>query len=115
MFLAYVLVSVLLVLACGFSAVAMYMRYAPVLASLQQVGAPLSWRVPLATCKAAGAFGVLLGLLGVPVVGEAAAVGVVLYFAGAIGFHFRARVPGYGPPLVFLVLGLGSLILKLIT
>jgi hypothetical protein len=42
--------------------------------------------------KAAGAAGLLLGLMGVPFVGVAAASGLVLFFAGALAVHIRARV-----------------------
>lgn len=41
--------------------------------------------------KVAGAVGLLLGLLGVRYLGAAAAVGLVLFFLGAIGVHLRAH------------------------
>jgi uncharacterized membrane protein YjjP (DUF1212 family) len=56
------------------------------------VGLPQTWLPWLATLKAAGAAGLLLGLLGVPVIGAAAATGLVLFFVGAIAAHIRARV-----------------------
>jgi DoxX-like family len=45
----------------------------------------------LGTLKLAGALGLLVGL-GLPVIGIAAATGLVLYFIGAVIAHLRARV-----------------------
>ena len=45
----------------------------------------------LGTLKRAGALGLLVGL-GLPVIGIAAATGLVLYFIGAVIAHLRARV-----------------------
>ena len=42
--------------------------------------------------KAAGAAGLLIGLLGVQYVGIAAATGLVTFFTGALAVHVRARV-----------------------
>jgi hypothetical protein len=56
-----------------------------------KVGVPTSWLPMLGTLKVAGAAGLLLGLLGVRYIGVAAAVGLVLFFLGAIGVHLRAR------------------------
>ncbi|WP_406016383.1 DoxX family protein [Streptomyces sp. NBC_00984] len=46
----------------------------------------------LASLKAAGAVGLAVGLLGFRVIGIAAAIGLVLFFVGAMAAHFRARV-----------------------
>ena len=46
----------------------------------------------LGALKAAGAAGLLLGLLGVRFIGVAAAAGLVLFFIGAVAAHIRARV-----------------------
>lgn len=113
MFAAYVIVSLVLAAACAGSAAAMYFKAQPVMESMQAVGAPLTWRVPLSLCKAAGALGLLVGVFGVPVVGEAAAIGVALYFVGALVFHYRAKAPGYPAPAAFLLLALASLALNL--
>lgn len=63
-----------------------------VLKTSDEVGVPRSWLPLLAALKAAGALGLLLGLLGVPVIGTAAAAGLVLFFSGALIAHIRARV-----------------------
>jgi hypothetical protein len=56
-----------------------------------RVGVPRSWLPTLGMLKFAGAGGLLLGLLGVPYIGTAAAIGLVLFFLGGIGTHLRAR------------------------
>ena len=61
------------------------------LANSALVGVPSSWLPALGTLKVAGAAGLLLGLVGVPYIGIAAAVGLVLLFTGAIGIHLHAH------------------------
>lgn len=56
------------------------------------VGVAPAWVPFLGGLKAAGAIGLLAGVLGVPVVGTAAAAGLVSFFAAAICFHVRAHV-----------------------
>jgi len=53
---------------------------------------PRSWLPPLAVLKGAGAAGLLLGLLGVRPLGIAAAIGLALFFTGALAAHVRPRV-----------------------
>lgn len=59
------------------------------LANSAAVGLPPEWLPVLATLKAAGAAGLLLGLVGVPVIGALAAAGLVLFFVGAVVAHVR--------------------------
>ena len=65
----------------------------------------------LATLKAAGALGLLVGLIGVPLIGTAAAVGLVLFFVGAIITHLRVRDYSIGPAAAFLLLAVAALVL----
>jgi hypothetical protein len=82
-----------------------------VLATSAAVDVPPSWLPVLGTLKLAGAAGLLLGLLGVRIVGVAAAIGLVLFFAGAIVAHVRARKFATGvAPLAFLGLAVASLV-----
>jgi len=53
---------------------------------------PRSWLPPLAVVKAAGAAGLLLGLLGAWPIAIAAAAGLVLFFTAAMAAHVRARM-----------------------
>ncbi|MEV4808793.1 DoxX family protein [Micromonospora avicenniae] len=61
------------------------------LANSIKVGVPSSWLPALGILKVAGAAGLLLGQLGVRYIGVAAAIGLVLFFLGAIGVHLRAH------------------------
>ncbi|MBA2806585.1 DoxX family protein [Streptomyces sp. KM273126] len=89
---AYVIITVTAILANAGIALADLLKAKFVLANSAEVGVPQS-RLPwLAALKAAGAAGLLLGLMGVPFIGVAAAVGLVLFFIGAVAAHIRARV-----------------------
>lgn len=50
-----------------------------------------------------------------PFLGAAAGVGVVLYFAGAVIFHLRAKDYAIAVPAVFVVLAAGAVILRIAT
>ncbi|NBE96848.1 DoxX family protein [Nonomuraea sp. KC401] len=114
MFTAYATVTVLAIAANVWAATADFMKAGFVLANSAALGIPFSWLPPLGALKAAGAAGLLLGLLGVPFVGVAAAAGLVLFFTGAVVVHVRAQeyvkiaIPGG-----FLALAVASLILAL--
>lgn len=112
MLTAYVVVSILAAAALTFSATADLLRYPKVLDAMAQANVPRSWLSTLAALKAAGALGLLVGL-GVPVIGTAAAVGVVLFFVGAIITHVRARWYSFAYPSVYLGLAVASLVLGL--
>lgn len=84
-----------------------------VVANMTSLGVPQSQLLPLGTLKAAGAFGLLIGLA-VPPIGLAAAVGLVLYFVGAIATVIRARCHEQIPyPAAFLLLAVGAQVLGL--
>lgn len=89
-------VAVLTAVANTFSGLAAITRFAPVMRTLRPAlataGVPESWLVfPIGIPKVAGAVGLLLGVLGVPVVGTAAAIGLVLYFVCALHTHVRVH------------------------
>ncbi|CAL9487757.1 hypothetical protein SUDANB105_03154 [Streptomyces sp. enrichment culture] len=108
---AYVVVTVLGALMAGFSAGAIQFRAAWVVKPLADYGVPRAWWPWLATAKAAGAVGLLAGLV-VPWVGLLAAVGLVLYFTGAVITVVRARWFSHIPfPLVYAAPALASLVL----
>lgn len=121
MLVAYVTVTLITIVANTAIAVADVRRAEFVLANSAEVGVPLSWLPWLAALKAAGAVGLLLGMVGVlldmavvPLLGIAAAVGLILFFTGALVVHLRARVlynlyfPG-----MFWLLAVASLVLAL--
>ena len=61
-------------------------------ASRQAYRGQTDWLAPLEVLKRAGAAGPLLGLLGLRYLGTAAAIGLTIFFAGALATHVRARV-----------------------
>ncbi|MET9989485.1 DoxX family protein [Streptomyces mutabilis] len=89
---AHVIVTVVAVIANAGIALADLRRARFVLANSAEVEVPASWLPGLAALKAAGAAGLLVGLLGVRPLGVAAAAGLVLFFVGAVAAHVRARV-----------------------
>ena len=113
MFTAYVVVTLMAVAASTFVAIANFMRLEFVLTTAAKVSVPESWITLLGTLNAAAALGLLLGLVGVPLVGTAAAVGLVMYFVGAIITHLCARDYSLGPAAAFLLLAVAALVLEL--
>lgn len=111
---AYVVVGVLTAIANVFSATIDVVRPQRLLVSMAEVSVPESWLPTLALLKVAGALGLLVGF-SVPAIGTAAAVGLVLFFVGAVLIHLRARDYSFGGQYVFLLLALATLILGLIS
>ncbi len=111
MFTLYAIITGAAVLANAGIAVADVLRAEFVLANSAAVGLPPASLPWLAALKAAGAAGLLLGLLGVPFIGVAAATGLVLFFVGAMAAHVRARVYStIAFPAGFLALAAASLV-----
>ncbi|MEU5623658.1 DoxX family protein [Streptomyces tendae] len=111
MYTAYVIVTVAAIAANAGIAVADLMRAPFVLANSAEVGVPASWLPWLAGLKGAGAAGLLVGLLGVRPLGIAAAIGLVLFFVGAVAAHVRARVfHNIAFPLGYLALSTAALV-----
>ena len=111
MFTAYVVVTVLAAAANLYGFTADLTRPGWLIANMTELGVPQSQLVPLGVLKAAGGVGLLVGLA-VPLIGAAAAVGLVLYFIGAIYTVLRARCYNQLPyPGVYLALAAGSLAL----
>lgn len=113
---AYLAVALVTVAANAFSGIAALARFRPILPGMARAGVPESWLVfPIGTLKLAGAAGLLLGLAGVPLVGTAAAAGLVLFFVCALYTHIRAAdySPQFGLAHGFLALAVASLTLGL--
>jgi DoxX-like family len=91
-FAAYVIVTIATIVANAYATVADLTQARFVLATMDEVGVPRSWLPRLAFLKGAGAAGLLLGLTGVRPLGIAAAIGLVLFFTGALATHVRSRV-----------------------
>lgn len=102
MSVAYVVLAVVSALWVGFSGVSLARRAEFVTQPLVEYGVPRSWWTGLALAKLAGAAGLLVGLA-VPAIGVAAAVGLILYFLGAVAANVRARSYKTVPfPLLYL-------------
>jgi len=112
MFTAYIVVTVLAAAANIFSATLDFIRYKQVLINMAKAGVPESWMTTLGILKAAGALGLLIGI-GVPLIGTAAAIGLILFFIAAIITHLRARDYSFGLAVVFLLLAVAALVLRL--
>src|SRR6266403_759661 len=113
MFTAYLIVTVLAAAANIFSATCDFVRYKQVSIAMARAGVPESWMTLLGILKAAGALGLLVGI-GLPPIGTAAAIGLVLFFVGAIITHLRAHDYSFGLAVVFLVLAVGALVFGLV-
>ncbi|MGW3039503.1 DoxX family protein [Kitasatospora sp. NPDC001159] len=92
MSIAYVIVAVAAIAANAGIAAADFAEAPFVLANSAEVDVPRSWIPRLAALKAAGAAGLLIGLVAFPPLGIAAAVGLVLFYIGAVATHVRTRV-----------------------
>ncbi len=113
MFIAYAAVGILLALALAASATFTLSRNDQVMANMRKVGVPEAWLPRLAALKAAGAAGLVAGLWFAPL-GIAAAVGVTLYFIGAVIAHLRVKDYELAPAAVLTLVGAAALILRVL-
>ena len=81
----------------------------------ETVGVPLKYFPVLAACEFAGALGLVAGIWW-PSLGVAAAIGLVLYFVGAVVSHLRVGDnKGIGPAAFMVVLAAGALAVRVVT
>ncbi len=112
--LPYIAVIGATIFANAFAAIADFVCAGFVSKTADEVGVARSWLPVLGALKGAAVIGLLLGIVGVPVVGTAAAAGLVVFFIGALAAHVRRRVfyniafPGF-----FFVLAVASLMLSI--
>jgi DoxX-like family len=112
MFLATVIVSVLLAALMAYAAARKLTHRPEVVASYVRVGVPEERLNILALTLFAGAAGLLLGLLWMPL-GIAAAVAVAVYFLVAIAAHVRSGDLEHATtPIVMELLALAAAILR---
>jgi hypothetical protein len=114
MFTAYIVVTLLAAAANIFSATLDFIRFKEVLINMAKAGVSESWITILGILKAAGAAGLLIGI-DVPLIGVSAAIGLVLFFVGAIITHLRAHDYSFGLAIVFLLLAVTALVLRLVS
>ncbi len=111
--IAYYIVGAAAALWIGFSGYSLFNKSEFVVEPLNQYGVPRSWWNWLALAKSAGALGLVVGFF-VPVIGVAAAVGLILYFLGAMATTVRAH--SYGTtifPALYLIPAAATLALQL--
>ncbi len=114
MFIVTVVLSVLLALAAIGSAAGKLTRQQRIVDQLTGLGVPLSWFSPLAGAEIAGGVGILVGL-GVPALGIAAAIGLALYFVGAVITHVRVGDKEIAPPAVLAAIAIAVAVLRAAT
>lgn len=90
MLAAFVAVTVVAAIAYANAAVLNFAHHKSIAETAERLRVPVSWQVPLGFLLAAGSLGLLAGFA-VPMLGTAAACGLVLYFLSAAGAHIRAR------------------------
>jgi DoxX-like family len=96
------------------SAIADFVCYKQVAVLMARTGAPEPWMTMLSALKAAGTVGLLVGI-GVPLIGSTAAIGVILFFIGAVIIHVRTHRYGVWIiwPVAFLLMAVAALVLQL--
>lgn len=109
---AYVIVALVTITADLVVAIADFAKAPFVLANSAEVGVAQRHIPALASLKAAGAVGLVVGLLGVPLIGLAAAIGLTCFFVGAVAVHIRTGVlHNIAFPLTYLALAVATLLL----
>lgn len=86
----YIAVTGVAAIAYAYAAVLNFTRNKSVLQTTERLRVPSSWMIPLGSLLAAGSIGLVVGFAA-PVLGTAAACGLVLYFLCAAVVHMRAR------------------------
>ncbi len=112
----YLAVTLLLAVALSFSAFLKLTGDPQVIKIIHEtIGVPMAYLPVLAACEIAGALGLVAGIVKPPL-GIAAAVGLVIYFVGAVMSHLRVGdVGGIGGAVFMLVLSMGALALRMKT
>jgi hypothetical protein len=87
---AYIVVTGVAAIVYGYAAVLNFTHDKSVAQTAARLGVPSSWMIPLGSLLAAGSLGLVVGFAA-PVLGTAAACGLVLYFVCAAAAHWRAR------------------------
>lgn len=111
MFTLAAIVSIVLAVAILGSGAATLVKVPAVVKNISSVGWAEDRLWVLAVLKILGAIGLVVGLWVAPI-GIAAAIGVALYFVGAIVFHVRAEEYSMAPPVALLVLAIAALVLR---
>jgi hypothetical protein len=114
MFLASIIVSSLLAVLIGYSAVLKLTHRPGIVEDYRRAGVPESWLNRLAALLLTAAAGLVVGMWW-PVAGIAAAAGLVAYFGLAVAFHVRSKdTKNAVTPVVLMLLAVAALGLRLV-
>lgn len=113
---AYLVVTILLAAMAAVSALGKIRRDPrQVQVICKTVGVPLKYFPALAACEFAGAVGLVVGIWW-SVLGVAAAIGLVVYFVGAVASHLWAGdAKGVGPAFIMLLASEAALAMRILT
>jgi len=113
---AYLFITTALAAMAVFSGVGKLRRDPKIVQIIHEVvGVPMKYFPLLAACEIAGGLGLVLGIWW-PLLGVAAAVGLVIYFLGAVVSHLRVSdVKGVGPAAFLLIVSVAALALRILT
>jgi DoxX-like family len=115
MFTVYVMVTLVAAVFIAWAAYVDFARAEWVINNMTRYAIPQSWLFLLGMLKAVGAVGLVIGL-GVPLIGVAAALCLVLYFIGAVVTVVRSQWYSHlRCPIPFLLMATASLVLLLTT
>jgi hypothetical protein len=109
MHVIYLITTILAALMNGYAACLNFVGAESVEVVADRVQVSRRWMVPLGSLLACGAVGLLAGFA-VPVLGVAAAGGLVLYFICAVRAHLRVHDYEIGGAVFFLFLAAAALI-----
>lgn len=112
MFTATVIISIVFALVLVVSGSGKLAGQKQQLETMRKVGFPADKLWLLASAEIAGAAGLIVGLFWWPL-GVAAAIGLILYFVGALTAHLRVRDPGWPPAAVLFLVAVAALVLRL--
>lgn len=109
---AYLVITLLAAIANGYAAILNFAGAKSVEDVADRLHVSRRWMVPFGILLASGALGLIAGIW-VPLLGQAAAIGLVLYFVCALGAHIRARDAHVGGAVAFLLLAGAALVTSL--
>jgi hypothetical protein len=112
MSITYVTVTIMVAVANSYAAVLNFAGAESVKITADNGRVSQKWMIPSGILLASGAVGLLAGLA-VPVLGTAAAIGLVVYFICAVSAHIRVRDPHVAGAVSFLVMAVAALVTDL--
>ncbi len=110
--IAYLVVTIVVALANSYAAALNFAGAESVKVVAATVRVSQKWMIPFGILLASGAVGLLVGFA-VPVLGTAAAIGLVAYFICALSAHIRVGDPKVAGAVSFLVMAAAALVVGL--